>query len=309
MIRIGTRGSPLALIQTDIVVDRLHQAGVEEEITVVPITTTGDRVLDRPLAEIGGKGLFAKEIEHALLMNEIDCAVHSLKDMETILPEGLQIAAVLPREDPRDALVTPKARTIFELPPGSTVGTCSPRRSAQVLHHRPDLKIVMLRGNFQTRLAKLDSGEIDATIMAFAGLKRLGLEDRAVYVFSIEEMLPAVAQGALAVECREGDSRMSRVLEGINDSLVSACVRSERSLLRELDGSCRTPIGAHAYWISSEEIVLEGLIASPDGKWVHRLSEQGTHPEDLGTTLGKKLKVLAGDAFKDWKGSSYKVNP
>lgn len=301
MIRIGTRGSPLALIQTDIVKDRLHQAGVKDEIVVIPITTTGDRVLDRPLAEIGGKGLFAKEIEHALLNNEIDCAVHSLKDMETVLPTGLKFAAILPREDPRDSLVTSKAQNLFDLAPESTVGTCSPRRAAQVLHHRPDLKIVMLRGNFQTRLKKLDAGEMDAAIMAFAGLKRLGLESRAVSIFSVEEMLPAVGQGVLAVECRESDTRIIKILSDIHDSSTDTCIRAERSLLLELDGSCRTPIGAYARWESPEKLILEGLIASPDGKQIYRLSRNGTNPEDLGKTLGQELKKLAGNAFETWK--------
>ncbi|PPR18187.1 MAG: Porphobilinogen deaminase, partial [Alphaproteobacteria bacterium MarineAlpha10_Bin3] len=205
ILKIGTRGSPLALIQANDVRDRLLAAHDGLEVEIIVIRTTGDRIQDRPLADIGGKGLFIKEIEEALFDGGIDLAVHSMKDVETQLPEGLGIAVILPREDPRDAFISNRAASLSELPAGATVGTSSLRRQAQIRHARPDLRVVSFRGNVETRLRKLDEGEADATLLAIAGLRRLGMADVATQIMDIDEMLPAVAQGAVGVETRIND--------------------------------------------------------------------------------------------------------
>ncbi|HEY7687739.1 MAG TPA: hydroxymethylbilane synthase, partial [Dongiaceae bacterium] len=230
-LRIGSRGSPLALAQAEELRRRLAEAhpalAKKGAVAVDVIKTTGDKVQDRKLMEIGGKGLFTKEIEEALLAGTIDCAIHSAKDLETWLPEGLIIGCILPREDPRDVLFAKKAKSIAQLPKGAVVGTSSLRRQAQLLARRPDLKVVTLRGNVETRLKKLAAGDVDATLLALAGLKRLGLEDKAKNVLSTEEMLPAVAQGALAVEVRADNEEIRGVLAPLNDP------RSERQVLAE----------------------------------------------------------------------------
>src|SRR5215468_8925660 len=243
-LRIGTRGSPLALVQARAVRARLAAAmGVEEDgIELVVIRTTGDIIQDRPLAEAGGKGLFTKEIEEALLDSRIELAVHSAKDMPTVLPAGLAIAAVLPREDARDVFISRKAASLRELARGATVGTASLRRQALVKRLRPDLAVAPMRGNVETRLRKLDAGEVDATLLALAGLKRLGLADQATSIIGVDEFLPAVGQGAVGIETRDDDKRVRDILARVDHADTSTAVACERSFLEALDGSCKTPI-------------------------------------------------------------------
>jgi hydroxymethylbilane synthase len=303
-VRIGTRGSPLALVQARMVREALAAAHPDlrgpDDIQILPIKTTGDAVQDRKLMEIGGKGLFTKEIEEALLGGRIDCAVHSMKDMPTWLPEGLVIGAMLAREDARDALFARAGTCIAELPRGATVGTASLRRQAQLLSLRPDLKIVPLRGNVETRLRKLAAGEADATLLAVAGLKRLGLLDKAAALIDSDEILPAVGQGAIGVEIRAGDRRLGTLLAPLDHRATSLCVTAERACLAELDGSCHTPIAAHAE-ISADgrNLRLRSLIALPDGTAVRRDERQGSaaDPAALGRAAGQRLKAAAEPAF------------
>jgi hydroxymethylbilane synthase len=254
----------------------------------VPIRTTGDRVQTRLLAEIGGKGLFTKEIEEALLGERIDLAVHSLKDMETVLPAGLAIGVVLKRDDPRDVLVGRTAPTLAGLPEGARVGTASLRRRAQLLRMRPDLAIVPIRGNVNTRLAKLDAGEVEALVLALCGLERLGKQDRIGEILDVGVMLPAVAQGALAVECRTLDDRVRTLLAPLHDEPSAVCVLAERSMLAALDGSCRTPIAGLAT-IDGDRLSLVALLLSPDGTAERRgrLAGLVTDAAAIGTTLGE----------------------
>ncbi len=273
IIRIGTRGSPLALAQAHEVRDRLAtslaRSGIEVSATpafeIVVFRTAGDRIQDRPLAEAGGKGLFTKEIEEALLDRRIDLAVHSMKDMPTALPAGLVIAAMLPREDVRDAFVSLRYANLAALPEGAVVGTSSLRRAAQIRHPRPDLAVVGFRGNVQTRLAKLANGVADATLLACAGLRRLGLADRITDAIPDDVMLPAVAQGAIGVEIRSDDAAMRDLLGQIDDPATHLAVSAERAFLARLEGSCRTPIGGLAR-LAEGEIDFRGEILTPDGR-------------------------------------------
>jgi len=304
-LRIGTRGSPMALRQTALVRDRLVAARPELAATgaveIVTIRTTGDRVQDRLLAEIGGKGLFVKEIEEALIAGQIDLAVHSLKDLETWLPEGLAITCVLTRDDPRDAFLSTKAANLAALPEGARIGTASLRRQAQLLRQRPDLTIVPIRGNVNTRIRKLDSGEIDALVLALCGLKRLGKAELATEILSREIMLPAVGQGALALECRAADEALRQLLDALHDPRTAACVGAERAMLAALDGSCRTPIAGHAE-LEGDRLIVEGLLLKPDGGSEIRDRREGTmaNAEALGTELGRTLRDRAGLGF--WLG-------
>lgn len=294
-LRIGTRGSPLALVQANLVAGALATAHPQApSADIVPIVTTGDRITDRPLADIGGKGLFAKEIEALLEAGALDLAVHSAKDLETRLAEGLTIACVLPREDPRDVLLCARARTLGALPRGARLGTASLRRSAQALHRRPDLEIVTLRGNVDTRLGKLHAGAVDATVLALAGLRRLGREDPAATVLEVADMLPAVGQGAIAVECRDRDGGVRDLLADIDDPASSTCLAAERALLAALDGSCRTPVAGLAV-LDGDALSIEGLVAMPDGSALHRLARAGRASEGtaLGAALGAALRELA----------------
>ena len=248
-LRLGTRGSPLALAQANEVCARLasaHPELAEGAVEIVVITTTGDTIQDRTLADIGGKGLFTKEIEEALLAGRIDAAVHSMKDVPTWLPEGLEISTILPREDPRDALFSAGGQDLAGLPAGSVIGTASLRRQAQVLMARPDLRVVPFRGNVQTRLRKLAEGEVDATLLAMAGLNRLGLSGEVSAVLAPEVMLPAVAQGAIGLEIRSDDAGTRDTLAALDDRDSAIRVAAERACLAVLDGSCRTPIAAFA---------------------------------------------------------------
>lgn len=262
-LTIATRQSPLALVQAEEVKARLLAAHPGLAVELLPMTTSGDRFTDRPLAEIGGKGLFTKEIEEALLAGKADIAVHSVKDMETKLPPGLTLAATLPREDARDVLIG--AASIRALPQGSRIGTASLRRAAQILRLRPDLRIVPLRGNVHTRLRKIEAGEADATLLALAGLKRLGISPLPGVPLSTDEILPAVGQGAIGIECRANDTAALALLATINDAATFAAITAERALLAALDGSCRTPIAAHAT-VRGDALHLRAMLLSEDGR-------------------------------------------
>jgi hydroxymethylbilane synthase len=302
MLRIGTRGSPLALVQARMVQARLAAAlGVDVgAIELATIRTSGDVIQDRPLAEEGGKGLFTKEIEEALLDGRIDLAVHSAKDMPTLLPQGLMLAACLEREDARDVFISRKAPSLDALPHGATLGTTSPRRQAIAKRLRPDLRVVPLRGNVETRLRKLDEGQADAIILALAGLKRLGLQAQATKVMSVEEFLPAAAQGAIGIEAREKDSRVRDMLARIDHADTAVAVACERAFLAELDGSCRTPIAGHAT-LSGRVLHFRGLIVKPDGSAAHETAVAGALEDaaTIGADAGRALRQYAGPGFFD----------
>lgn len=302
-LRIGARGSPLARIQAQIALDQMKEAFPDDpavqNATFVAITTTGDRIKDRPLFEIGGKGLFIKELEQALRNHEIDVAVHSLKDMEAVLSPEMTLGAFLKREDARDAMLSAKACSLETLPPGSIVGTCAPRRIAQILHNRPDLTCIPLRGNIDTRIRKLREGKMDAIILALAGLHRLGCQKEATYIFPESEMLPAVGQGAIALECRKGDTRTEAYLAPLNHKDTERRVTAERALLAALGGNCQTPIGGHATIEEDGRVRLEALIASPSGTPLYRTVQAGDDPAVLGVLTAKILRSLAGPKFWD----------
>jgi hydroxymethylbilane synthase len=300
LLRIGSRGSKLALAQADEVRVRLAAAhGLDAaSMPIEVIRTSGDRITDRPLADAGGKGLFAKEIEDALGAGAIDIAVHSTKDLPTVLPDGLLLAAFLPREDARDVFISAKARSLRELAPGATVGTGSPRRHAMVKRTRPDLNVIPFRGNVETRLRKLDDGLVDATVLALAGLKRLGLADAATCILSIDEFLPAVGQGAVCVEIRADDARVRDLIGAIEDPATATAITAERAFLGALDGSCRTPIAGYASLVG-DELRLRGMILKPDGSQAHEITRVGAAGEAaaLGVDAGRELKRRAGVGF------------
>lgn len=296
-LKIGTRGSRLALAQAEETRARLAAAhGIDPaEIEIVAITTTGDRIRDRPLSEIGGKGLFTKEIEEALVSGAVDLAVHSMKDMPAALPAPLTIAAYLPREDARDALISPHCTRIGDLAPSCTVGSASVRRAAQLKRLRPDISVVNLRGNVETRLAKLDRGEVAATFLACAGLNRLGLSHRITAPVPEDEMLPAVAQGAIGIEIREDDARMRALLAGVNHKTTEIAVACERAFLATLDGSCRTPIAGHAT-ITGETIAFRGEALTLDGRMAFTATRTGSLADAarLGREAGEEVKAKGG---------------
>lgn len=300
-IRIGTRGSDLALAQAHEVKDRLlgaHDDYYDEDITIHIFKTTGDSILDRNLSEIGGKGLFTKEIEEALLANEVDIAVHSMKDVPAILPDGLSIECVLPREDCRDAFLSLDYHHITDLPEGATVGTSSSRRQAQLLHARPDLNIVPFRGNVNTRLRKLEEGQVDATILAAAGLNRLGLHEMIKSTISAEWMVPAVCQGVIGIECRSDDAHIIEVLEPLNDTNTAITSAAERAFLETLEGSCKTPLAALAT-LEGNSLTLNCLLASTDGKIFYRAHKEGDASDAgaMGVEAANDIKQQAGEAF------------
>lgn len=303
-LKIGTRGSPLALAQAHETRDRLAAAFdlPSAAFAIVVIKTTGDRVLDRPLKELGGKGLFTREIEDALLAGEIDIAVHSMKDMPVAQPAGLVLDCHLPREDVRDAFVTLDGRALSDLTEGAVVGTSSLRRRAQILARRPDLRVVEFRGNVQTRMKKLAEGVAEATFLACAGLNRLGLDAVRRVPIAPEDLLPAVAQGAIGVERRVEDTRVAALLAAIHHGPTGQRLAAERAYLAALDGSCETPIAGLAE-LEGGRIRLRGEILRPDGS--DCLTEAGTAPvEDaaaLGRDLGLRLKHRAGEGFFDWR--------
>ena len=299
-LRIGTRGSPLALAQAYETRERLSIAfGLSlDSFEIVVIKTTGDKVLNRPLKEIGGKGLFTKEIEEALLQESIDIAVHSMKDMPVQQPDGLILDTFLPREDVRDGFVSRIHKSLADIPQGATVGTSSLRRKAQLMSKRPDLKIVEFRGNVQTRLKKLDDGVAECTFLAVAGLNRLKMEDIITAPISTDEMLPAVAQGAIGIERREKDIKVATMLEAIHNSTTGLLLSAERAFLEALDGSCETPIAGLAEF-KNENLRFRGEILKTDGSEVYS-DEQVVSKEDatlVGIEMAHKLLSQAGNDF------------
>lgn len=300
ILRIGSRGSALALVQAREVQSRLAKAcGLPtERIEIKVIRTTGDMIQDRPLAEAGGKGLFTKEIEEALLAGAIDLAVHSSKDMPTVLPAGLILSAFLPREDARDAFISRKAKSLRELPQGGVVGTASLRRQASVKRLRPDLAVVPLRGNVETRLRKIEAGDADATVLAVAGLKRLGLMAAATMVLDIDEFLPAVGQGAIGIETRVDDARTRALTATVNDADTATALAAERAFLAVLDGSCRTPIAGYAR-VRDGQVHFRGMIAKTDGSEALDVLREGPAADAvaLGADAGRELKDRASPDF------------
>jgi len=303
-LKVGTRGSPLARAQTDNFLALLrHFCPVLKGMDVFEehiITTTGDRVQDRPLAEIGGKGLFAKEIHEALAEGRVDFAVHSLKDLETVLPPGITLACTLKREDARDVLILPEHTTGLDaanpydaLPQGAVIGSASVRRQAQLKHARPDVNFVLFRGNVGTRLKKIDAGEVAATLLAYAGLRRLGLEHRASLPLSPDLMVPSACQGIVGITIRSEDAELHAMLAGIEDPDAKAVATAERALLAALDGSCRTPIGGYARLTEDGELHITGLVAREDGSFLLKRTSLGAREdaERLGHELGLSLKA------------------
>lgn len=301
-LKIGTRGSPLALAQAHETRARLMQAhGLPEQaFEVMPISTSGDRIQDRPLSEAGGKGLFTKEIEEALLDGRIDIAVHSSKDMPTVLPDGLELVTFLPREDARDAFIGKTAKRIADLPQGATVGSSSLRRQALLRRMRPDFKVVMFRGNVQTRLRKLEEGVAEGTILAYAGLKRLGLEHVVTDLMPLKDFPPAPGQGAIGIETRIGDRDVERMLAAIHHVPTGQALACERAFLAALDGSCRTPIAGHAT-VSGEKLSFTGLIISPGGAESHevRLEGEAADAAEIGLDAARTVRARAGAKFFD----------
>ena len=285
-LRIGSRGSQLALWQANHVAGLLRSRGLQVEIET--IRTTGDKITEVSLAKVGTKGMFTKEIEEALADRRVDLAVHSLKDLPTDVPKGFKIAAVLKREDARDALVSPRFARLADLPQGARVGTSSLRREAQLRAMRRDLKVEPLRGNVDTRLRKLEAGEFDAIILAAAGVRRLGREDVVREFLAVEQMCPAAGQGALAVEVREGDQQMMQAIGFLDNAASRSTTECERALLRTLGGGCQVPIGAYAE-LSGEALQLRAVVASPDGSNVIRESLRGSDPDSLGLAVGEAL--------------------
>ena len=294
-IIIGTRSSKLALWQADYVMDCLQKKYPELHVEKKLMTTKGDKILDAPLAKIGGKGLFTKELEQDMLAGGIDIAVHSLKDMPTEVPDGLIITAITKRYDPGDAFVSNKVKSLAELPQGAVVGTSSLRRKAQLLHARPDLVVKDLRGNVNTRLRKLDAGEYDAAILAVAGLRRLGFGGRITEVLPKSMILPAVGQGALAIEAREDDAETRELVAFLNDEATVACAKAERAFLARVEGGCQVPVGVYATPEDSG-LHVEAVIASLDGKRLYRdhVSGQVKDAETIGTQLADKLLDMGG---------------
>ncbi len=299
-IRIGTRGSALALAQARETRARLMAAHrlPEDAFAIEVITTSGDRIQDRPLSEAGGKGLFTKEIEQALLDGAIDLAVHSSKDMPTLLPDGLILGAFLEREDVRDALIGGTAPTLEALSDGATVGSSSLRRQALIRRLRPDISVVMFRGNVQTRLKKLADGQVDATLLAYAGLRRLGMADIVTELLPVDRFPPAPGQGAICIEHRQDDRRIEALLQPIHHQETGQALACERAFLAALDGSCRTPIAGHAV-IEAGAVRFHGLILTPDGAEAHEVSGAGplARAADIGRDAGERVRARAGTRF------------
>lgn len=292
-LRIATRKSALALWQAEFVKAELQKAHPGLQIELVPLVSRGDKILDVPLAKVGGKGLFVKELEHALLNGEADIAVHSMKDVPMEFPAGLFLATICEREDPRDAWVSQRYASLDALPQGATVGTSSLRRQSQLLSLRPDLKIQFLRGNVNSRLAKLDAGEFDAIVLAAAGLIRLQMQERIASFFPAEQLLPAGGQGAVGIECRVDDSRTIALLSALNHPLTAQAVNAERAMNRKLQGGCQVPIGGFALHQgqNNEQLWLRGLVADPDGSQILRAEKVGpaNEAEQLGEAVAQAL--------------------
>eukprot|EP00878_Enallax_costatus_P000735 GHUV01000848.1.p1 GENE.GHUV01000848.1~~GHUV01000848.1.p1 ORF type:complete len:355 (+),score=102.49 GHUV01000848.1:88-1152(+) len=307
-VKIGTRGSPLALAQAyltrDLLKSNFPELTEEGALEIIIIKTTGDKILGQPLADIGGKGLFTKEIDEALLDGRIDIAVHSMKDVPTYLPEGTVLPCNLPREDVRDVFISPVAKDLSELPEGAVVGSASLRRQAQILAKYPHLKVVNFRGNVQTRLRKLQEGDCSATLLALAGLKRLDMTQHITQIIPIEDMLPAVAQGAIGIACRTDDEPAAKYVAALNHEDTRVAVVTERAFLAALDGSCRTPIAGYCHKGEDGQLHFKGLVASTDGKKIYETSRTGTFNAEEGARLGREageeLKAAAGPEFFVW---------
>jgi hydroxymethylbilane synthase len=302
-LKIGTRASLLAMAQAHETRARLMAAHGLAEVAfeIVPIATTGDNIQDRSLTEAGGKGLFTKELEEALFDRRIDIAVHSSKDMPTQLPDGLELSAFLPREDPRDAFIGKAAKSIAELPHGARLGSSSLRRQALIRRMRPDLDVVLFRGNVQTRLRKLDEGVADGTILAMAGLKRLGLTHIVTDLMPLEDFPPAPGQGAICIESRIGDAGVEKMLAAIHHAPTGQALACERAFLAALDGSCRTPIAGYAV-IDGDRLSFSGLIITPDGTESHAIRAEGPAQDAarIGEQAGVDVRARAGENFFDW---------
>ena len=296
VIRIATRKSALALWQAEFIRTALRAVHPDLEVELVPMSTRGDQILDSPLAKVGGKGLFVKELEQALLDGRADIAVHSMKDVPVELPAGLALPAIVEREDPRDAFVSSVCGGLDDLPSGARVGTSSLRRQCQLRAMRPDLEILDLRGNVNTRLAKLDSGQYDAIVLACAGLKRLGFAERIRVEIAPEVILPAIGQGAIGIECRTDDARVNSMIRSLADSRTTLCVSAERAMNARLMGGCQVPIAGFAQ-LTGDQIVLRGLVATPDGRQVLRGQVQGPSRQalELGNSLADELLGRGAD--------------
>jgi len=295
-IRIATRKSPLAMWQAEHVADALRAVHPELEVEILGMRTKGDKILDTPLAKIGGKGLFVKELEERMLTGDADIAVHSMKDVPVELPEGLHLAVILEREDPRDAFVSGDHGSLDALPPGARVGTSSLRRQCQLADRRPDLQITPLRGNVNTRLRKLDEGEYDAIILASAGLLRLGFGERIRSFITPEDSLPAIGQGAIGIECRRDDARVNTLLQPLHHAPTAARISAERAMNHRLEGGCQVPIGGHAV-LEDGELYLRGLVGTVDGNEIIRAEIRGPEvdAERLGKALAEELLAHGAD--------------
>ncbi len=296
---IGTRGSALALCQANLIQEGLQRRFPSLSIRLKKIKTTGDKITDVPLAKVGGKGLFVKEIEEAMIREEISLAVHSMKDVPTFLPEGLHLAAITEREDPRDVVISRSGKRLLDLPKGARIGTSSLRRQAQIRHVRPDFEMIPLRGNLDTRIKKLTRDGLDAIVLAAAGVRRMGWAERITEFLDPGICLPAIGQGALGLECRILDGRINAILSEYNHPVTSACVRAERALLTRLEGGCQVPIAAHAQIRDGTRLVLDGLVASVDGGRLIRdgLTGEADRPEAVGLALAERLLKLGADAI------------
>ncbi len=299
-LRIGTRGSQLALFQANWVKDQLIHAHPNLKVSLVKIKTTGDKIQDAPLAKIGGKGLFVKEIEEALIRRKIDLAVHSIKDVPTQFPEGLRLSVITRREDPRDVLISREGKTLKELPRGAKIGTSSLRRQAQLLHYRSDFELIPLRGNLETRLKKLKTMNLDGIILALAGVKRLGFEEKITEIISADISLPAIGQGALGIETRQDDREIEEQIRFLNDKDSSIAVSAERSCLKKLEGGCQVPIAAFAQ-IAGTTLQIDGLVGTIDGKRILREHLEGRleDAELLGTKLADILLAKGAKEILD----------
>ena len=295
-ITIATRKSPLAMWQAEHVKARLEQAHPGINVILLGMSTQGDKILDTPLAKIGGKGLFVKELEQGMLDGKADIAVHSMKDVPVAFPEGLHLPVIMQREDPRDAFVSNKFESIDDLPEGAVVGTSSLRRQCQISNHRPDLEIRPLRGNVNTRLAKLDNGDYDAVILAGAGLIRLDFESRIRNLIPVEFSLPAIGQGAIGIECRTSDEEVNQLLKPLHHDVTATCVLAERAMNNRLEGGCQVPIGGHAV-LDGDALYLRGLVGSVDGKDIIRAESTGAikDSEAIGNQVAETLLENGAD--------------
>ncbi len=296
LIKIGTRKSKLALAQSTWVKTQIEKKNPDCAVELVKITTKGDKILDVPLAKVGGKGLFVKEIEEALLRKDVDIAVHSLKDVPTEIPQGLEVSVFPEREDPRDAFLSKRFSSLDNMPEGSKIGTSSLRRMAQIKKGWPRMECISLRGNLDTRIRKLEEGEFDAIILAVSGLKRLGLQDKITEIIPEEMMVPAVGQGALGIEFRSADHFVRKILAAIHHEPTAICVNAERAFLETLEGGCQVPIGARARLQDDGSLSLEGLVADEPGERIIRqqMSGSASAPEELGKRLGQSILDAGG---------------